>query len=147
MAQPGERAVLNHLIETCRDAERGFRTSAEHVNTAQLRTLFLRLAAQRRQFADALLPHARRLSGADVSDGTSAAAVHRAWIHLKASIAADPNRAVLAEAARGERFAVATYDDAIRDILPPDARDLIEEQDLDVRAAAEEIRMRAESQT
>lgn len=144
MAHTSERAVLNHVIETCRDAERGFRTAAAHVNTTQLRTLFLKLAAQRRQFADALLPHAQRL-GADVPDGTSAAAVHRAWIHLKASIAVDPNRAVLAEAARGERFAVATYDQAIHEILPPDARDLIEEQDQDVRAAAEEIRTRAQS--
>src|SRR5688500_11384188 len=107
MAQPSERAVLNHLIETCRDAERGFRTAAEHVNRAQLRTLFLKLAAQRRQFADALLPHAQRLGGAHVSDGTTTAAVHRAWIHLKASIAVDPNHAVLAEAARGEGFALA----------------------------------------
>jgi uncharacterized protein (TIGR02284 family) len=144
MARPAERAVLNHLIETCRDAERGFRTAAEHVNGAQLRTLFLNLADQRRQFAAALLPHAQRLGGAHVADGTTAAAVHRAWIHLKASIAVDPNRAVLTEAARGEHFAIATYDEAIQDILPPDARDLIEEQDLDVRAAAGEIRMRAE---
>ena len=144
MAHQSERAVLNHLIETCRDAERGFRTAATHVNNTQLRTLFLKLAAQRRQFADALLPHAQRLGGADVSDGTSAAAVHRAWIHLKASVAVDPNRAVLAEAARGERFAVAAYSDAIHDILPPDARDLVEQQDQDVRAAAEEIRTRVE---
>ena len=144
MAQQTERAVLNHLIETCRDAERGFCTAAEHVNNPQLRTLFLKLAAQRRQFADALLPHAQRLGGADVSDGTGAAAVHRAWIHLKASIAADPNRAVLAEAARGERFAVRAYNNAIHDILPPDARDLVEQQDQDVRAAADEIRTRVE---
>jgi uncharacterized protein (TIGR02284 family) len=144
MAQQSERAVLNHLIETCRDAERGFRTAAEHVNQAPLRTLFLKMADQRHQFADALLPHAQRLGGADVSDGTSAAAVHRAWIHVKSSIAADPNRAVLGEAARGERFAVAAYDEALHDILPPGVRDLVEAQEHDVRAAATEIRTRAE---
>ena len=143
MAQQSERALLNHLIAVCRDAERGFRLAAEEVNTAQLRTLFLKLADQRRQFADALLPHAQRLGGAAVSDGTSAAAVHRTWLHLKASIAADPNRAVLDEVARGERFAVAAYDEAIHDILPPDARDLVEEQQQDVRAAAEQIHLRA----
>jgi uncharacterized protein (TIGR02284 family) len=143
MAQQTERVALKHLIATCRDAERGFRTAADQVNNAQLRTLFLKLAAQRRQFADALLPHAQRLGGAGVSDGTSAAAVHRAWIHVKASIAADPNHAVLGEAARGERLALAAYDDAIHDILPPDVRDLVEEQHQDVRAAAEDIRRRA----
>ena len=30
MADRSERAVLNHLIETCKDAERGFRHVAEH---------------------------------------------------------------------------------------------------------------------
>lgn len=143
MAQHSERAVLNHLIDTHRDAERGFRTAAEHVNSAQLRTLLLTLAEQRRQFADALLPHAQRLGEDRVSNGTRAAAVHRAWIHLKASVAADPNRAVLGEAARGERFALAAYDEAIQDILSPDVRDLVEEQHQDVHAAAVQIQARA----
>ncbi len=143
MAQQSERAVLNHLIETCRDAERGFRTAAEHVNTAPLRTMFLQMAEQRRQFADALLPHAQRLGGASVADGSGAAAVHRAWIHLKASVAADPDHAVLEEAMRGERVAVAAYDEAIHDILPPDVRDLVEEQHHDVRAAVQQIEARA----
>ena len=139
MAEHSERAVLNHLIEVCRDAERGFKTAAEEVQTPELRTLFLRLAEQRHQFADALLPHAQRLGGADVADGTSAAALHRAWIQVKAKLSANPERAVLEEAARGERFAVAAYDEAVHDILPPDTRDLVEEQDHDVRVASEQI--------
>jgi uncharacterized protein (TIGR02284 family) len=139
MAEHSERAVLNRLIETCRDAERGFRAAAAEVTSPELRTLFLRLAEQRHQFADALVPHAQRLGGAGVLDGTNAAALHRAWIHLKARVAADADRAVLDEAARGERFAVAAYDEAVHDILPPDTRDLVEEQDQDIRAAAQRI--------
>jgi hypothetical protein len=34
MAERNERAVLNHLIEICRDAERGFRMAAVHVKNA-----------------------------------------------------------------------------------------------------------------
>ena len=135
MAERTERTVLNHLIETCRDAERGLRVAAEQVKSAELRRLLLRLAEQRRSFADELLPHAQRLGGGSAADGTAAAAVHRAWIQIKARLAHDPDHAVLEEAARGERYAVHAYDDAVTDWIPPDARELVEGQDLGVRAA------------
>ena len=140
MAERSERAVLNHLIETCRDAERGFRVAAEHVKTPQLRALFIRLADQRHEFANALLPHAQRLGGAQEVDGTTTAALHRQWIHMKALLATDPDHAVVEGAIRGERFAVAAYDEAVHDLLPPDSRDLIEEQDAEVRAAAAAVK-------
>ena len=135
MAQKTERSVLNHLIETCRDAERGFLTAADEVKAPELKRLFLRLAEQRRDFAGELLPFAQRLGGASVGDGTTVAALHRAWIHLKANVAGNPDRAVLEEAARGERFALTAYDEAVTELVPPDARELIEAQDLGVRVA------------
>ena len=42
-----ERGTLNHLIETCRDGERGFRYAANHVVTADVKELFLEVAGQR----------------------------------------------------------------------------------------------------
>jgi uncharacterized protein (TIGR02284 family) len=135
MAERTERTVLNNLIQTCRDAERGLRVAADHVTSQELKRLFLRLAEQRRSFADELLPHAQRLGGGCVNDGTAAAAVHRTWIHIKARLARNPDRAVLEEAARGERYAVHAYDDAVTDWIPPEAREIVEGQDLGVRAA------------
>jgi uncharacterized protein (TIGR02284 family) len=130
-----ERAVLNHLIETCRDAERGFLAAAEEVTSPELKRLFHRLAEQRRAFAADLLPHAQRLGGASVLDGTNRAKLHRAWIHMKARLASNPEQAVLAEAARGERFAVTAFDEAVCEMLPPDTRELVEAQELGVRVA------------
>jgi uncharacterized protein (TIGR02284 family) len=135
MAQRTERAILNRLIERCRDAERGFRAAAEQVHDPEKKRLFLRLAEQRHEFAADLLPHAQRLGGAADVDGTGIAALHRAWMQVKARLAPNPEHAVLAEAARGEGFAVAAYDEAVHDLLPPDARDLIESQDLGIRIA------------
>lgn len=140
MAQKTQRTLLNHLIVMCRDAERGFRLAARSAKTPDLKRLFHRLAEQRREFAQELLPHAQGLEGAAVADGTSLAALHRAWIRLKAGLAGDRDRAVLEEAARGERFVAAAYDEAVVDRLPPDARDLIEAQDLSVRVAGRLIR-------
>jgi uncharacterized protein (TIGR02284 family) len=135
MAERTERAVLNHLIETCRDAERGFRTAADQAKTRELKRVFLRLAEQRHEFAAELLPHAQRLGGAAVSDGTNVATLHRAWMQLKARMATNPERVILQEAARGERFALAAYEDAVNDLLPPEARELVEAQDLWIRVA------------
>ena len=60
MAERTERAALNHLIETCKDAERGFRHVATHAADPVVKGLFLDIAAQRARFAAALLPHAQR---------------------------------------------------------------------------------------
>ncbi len=38
-------SALNNLIETSRDGEEGFRTSAEHARDAQLKALFANRAA------------------------------------------------------------------------------------------------------
>ena len=34
--------TLNKLIETCKDGEYGFRTSAEHAKSADLKSVFMR---------------------------------------------------------------------------------------------------------
>jgi len=140
MAEKTQRTVLNHLIEVCRDAERGFATAARTAKRPALKYLFYTLAEQRRDFAQELLPHAERLEGAAVPDGSRLAMLHRAWIRVKARFAGDPDRAVLEEASRGERVSVAAYDDAVTDRLPPDARDVIAAQDLSVRVAGRRIK-------
>jgi uncharacterized protein (TIGR02284 family) len=135
MAERTERRVINHLIETCRDTERGFRMAAEHVTDPEMKRLFNRLAEQRHEFAEELLPHAHRLGGTAETDGTGIAAVHRTWMQLRARLGADPERAVLTETARGERYAQAAYEEAVQAVLPPEARELVEAQVLGVRVA------------
>lgn len=98
MTDRSERAVLNHLIETCKDAERGFRHVAEHAKNPTLKTVFLDLASQRARFAADLLPHAQRLGGANAGNGTTAGALHRTWIDLRSALVRDDTDAVLHEA-------------------------------------------------
>jgi uncharacterized protein (TIGR02284 family) len=139
MATRTEREILNHLIERCHDAERGFRLAANEAVAPELRQKFLDLAEQRRQFAAALLPHAQRLGGARDAEGTAEAAIHRAWIQVKARLAKDRDRVLLREAARGEGYTVAAFDDAVNDILPPEVRDLVEAEDEDVQLALSQL--------
>src|SRR6185295_5116642 len=86
MTDRSERAVLNHLIETCKDAERGYRHIADHTADAAIKSLFLDLAWQRAKFASDLLRHAQRLGGASAHEGTAAGALHRTWFDLRSAL-------------------------------------------------------------
>ena len=128
MAFKSEREVLNHLIESCRDGERGFTVAAEHLTDPTLRSLFMRLAGERARCAEELLPHARRLGGPATAEGTAVAALHRKWIDFKSALTHDHDHAVVVEAARGDGTTVNAFKDAIAGSLPPDTRDIVERQ-------------------
>lgn len=140
MTDRSERAVLNHLIETCKDAERGFRHVAEHVTDPTMKSLFLDIASQRARFAADLLPHAQRLGGANAADGTAAGALHRTWIDLRSAIFRGDSVGVMHEAERGEHFSRGVYEDALDSMLPPTARELVEIQYAELRKTADRLR-------
>ncbi|HEY3091779.1 MAG TPA: PA2169 family four-helix-bundle protein [Vicinamibacterales bacterium] len=140
MTNGSERAVLNHLIETCKDAERGFRHVAEHVTDPYVKSLFLDIASQRERFAADLLPHAQRLGGASAGDGTAVGALHRTWIDLRSAIFRGDPVSIVHEAERGERFSRGVYEGALESLLPPTARELIENQYAELRTTAKRLR-------
>ena len=135
MSDRTERIILARLLATCKDAERGFLAAAEEATTPELKRLLFRLAEQRQEFAADLLPHMQRLGGDGESAGTTIAALHRAWIHLKAHLATDAERAVIQETARGERIASTVYDAALQQLPSSDTHKLIESHELGIRVA------------
>ena len=140
MTDRSERAVLNHLIETCKDAERGFRHVADYATKPDVKSLFLDIASQRATFAAALLPHAQRLGGARETDGTTAGALHRTWIDLRHALAGNDQQAVVREAERGEHFSLGVYKDALEGMLPPTVRDVVESQYAELEKTGERLR-------
>jgi uncharacterized protein (TIGR02284 family) len=139
MAEQTERAVLNQLIETCRDGERGFLYATDYVKDTLVKAIFTEAASQRQRFAADLLPHAQRLGGANESDGTTTAALHRGWMTIKDTLTGHDAKAILREAERGEEAALAAYKDALEGMLTPAARDMIERQYEDVRQTLDRI--------
>jgi uncharacterized protein (TIGR02284 family) len=128
MSERTERGTLNHLIEICRDGERGFRYAANHVRADDVKELFLEVAGQREQFAGELIPYAQRLGGHEEGDGTFAASLHRSWMGIRDAIAGHDETAIIREVERGESAALTAYQDAVNGMLPPTARDVIERQ-------------------
>jgi uncharacterized protein (TIGR02284 family) len=128
MALKSEREVLNHLIESCRDGDRGFKSAADHLSDPNLKSLFMQLSAERARCAEELMPHARRLGGPAAADGSTAAALHRKWIDLKSALTQDHDHAIVVEAARGDGVTMNAFKNAIAGSLPPDTRDIVERQ-------------------
>lgn len=139
MAERTEREALHHLIDICRDGERGFRAAAEAVSDPRLKALFAELAAERARFATDLLPHLQRLGGTIEDGGTNAGALHRGWINIKAHVP-HQDHAIVTEAARGEHVALNAYEDALSGMLPPTVTSLIEAQQQAMQKAVDRIR-------
>ena len=134
-------AVLHRLIETCRDAERGFKTAAESVSDPAVQRLFLTYARQRREFARELGDEVHRLGGAPPRGGSLLGALHRTVINIRAAVSGRDERAVLQEAARGEEAALSAYEDVLRRAgVRAEVRTVIERQALRVRDALERLR-------
>ncbi|MGH7324259.1 MAG: ferritin-like domain-containing protein [Candidatus Rokuibacteriota bacterium] len=142
MSQANETAitVLNNLVETCRDGQEGFRTAAEHVKDPQLKQLFMTYAQQRAQFITELQGEIRRLGDDPDRSGSVAGALHRGWMNIRSAVSGGDDRAIVAEAERGEDAAKTAYEDALQRGLPTAARGLVEQQYARVTEAHDRVR-------
>jgi uncharacterized protein (TIGR02284 family) len=141
MASDDVVETLNELIETCRDAEQGFRAAADAVGDSAIKRLFMTYAQQRAEFADVLEDEVRRLGGTPKQRGTVTGALHRGWMNITAAVTGRDERAVIAEAERGEGVAVSTYEEALQIAsLPADVRGVIQRQLARVKEAHDCVR-------
>lgn len=128
MADRSPRAVLNHLIETCRDAERGFRQAADLVSDPSLKALFSDIADERAEFANDLVPHANRLGGEATAAGTAAGSLHRWWMDIRDRLSGHDDLAVVAEVRRGDNVTRLAFKSAVDGVLPMTVRELLDQQ-------------------
>jgi uncharacterized protein (TIGR02284 family) len=139
MAERTERDVLHHLIEICKDGERGYRAAAEQATDMELRSVLMELAEERRQFVEELTPHLYRLGGL-VDGGSNAAALHRGWMAVR-GLMPHHDHQLIAEAARGDGVALAAYEEALSGMLPPTVSEIVETQRGRIATATERVRL------
>ncbi|HEX4511434.1 MAG TPA: PA2169 family four-helix-bundle protein [Burkholderiaceae bacterium] len=120
--------VLNTLLETSIDGERGFRKVAEHVHASDMQTLFTNRANECRQAAAELRAQVVQLGGEPDTGGTASGALHRGWLALLGSISGHSDKSLLEACERGEDSALERYRDALDQPLPDDVRMLVERQ-------------------
>lgn len=122
------RSTLNGLIETLKDGEDGFRTSADRLQNRATAEEFRSFAHQRAHFAADLQAQVSRIGGEPATSGTFTGTLHRGWTNLRTALTGNNDHAILEEAESGEDAAVRNYRDALTQDLPSDIRAVIERQ-------------------
>ncbi len=132
--------TLNDLIEICKDGEYGFRNSAEHARSPELRTLLERRSADCALAAEQLAQRVLAASGRPETGGTASGALHRGWVAVRGQLAGYSDLAILESCERGEDIALDRYRDALAADLPPADRDLVALQFEAIKRNHEQIR-------
>ena len=134
--------TLEDLVETSKDGEYGFRTSAEHVKNPEIQRLFLQRADECRMAAQELQRCIVQQGGkVDEEGGSASGALHRGWVSVKGTLAGYTDLAMLEEVERGEDTALKRYRDALKDTsMPSDVRSLIERQLQGVQRNHDQVR-------
>ncbi len=121
-------SVLNDLIETSKDGEKGFQECAENIQSIQLKSLFNQRAQECAAAAADLQQLVRDLGGDPEKKSSVAGALHLRWVDLKSLLTGKDDEAILNECERGEDVALKRYKEALEEDLPASIRMVVEKQ-------------------
>ena len=80
-------SVLEELIQTCKDGQKGYQEAASKVKRSDLRTFFNEQSLERSRFAGELEAELIRLGKPDKKlSGSVIGTLHRAWIDTKVGL-------------------------------------------------------------
>ena len=121
-------SVLNDLIETSIDGEKGFLKAAEDAHNPELKSLFTECAQRCRHGAAELQSQVRAQGSSPETSGSTAGALHRGWISVREALSSRDDKTILEECERGEDYAKAAYRKGLENDLPGDIRAIVERQ-------------------
>jgi uncharacterized protein (TIGR02284 family) len=133
-------SLLNNLIETCRDGQNGFKEAAENVKDSKLKEYFYSVSQERARYVGELQQSVRDLGGDPENTGSTAAAIHRAWIDIKGKLTGMDDESILSECERGEDSAVNAYREALKEDLPSNISAVVERQHQSVLQAHDRVK-------
>lgn len=114
---------FNHLIIIADDGHLGYKEAAEYAENPVLKAACLRYAEERSEFAGELRGYVKAAGAAPETGSGPLGALHRVWMDIKTSFTANNDAGLTGDCIRGERTAVAAYEDALaRTDLPEDWR-------------------------
>ncbi|MDH1176750.1 PA2169 family four-helix-bundle protein [Achromobacter mucicolens] len=120
--------VLNNLIETSKNGEKGFASAAEDAKAPELQELFRNRSRDCAAGAAELQAIVAQMGGEPEDSGTVAGAMHRGWTNIKAAVSSRTDLTLLEECEKGEDVAKADYDKALKETLPENVRAIVERQ-------------------
>src|SRR5580698_5687720 len=106
-------SVLENLIETCRDGQKGYQDAAAHVKRSDVKAFFNEESLERARFAGELEAELIRLGKPDKKvSGSVGGTLRRAWIDTKVSLGGG-DKTILDSVEAGEDSAKESYQKAL----------------------------------
>jgi uncharacterized protein (TIGR02284 family) len=133
-------SVLEKLIETCKDGQKGYLEAATHVKRSDLKTFFNEQSLERARFAGELEAELIRLGKPDKKvSGSVVGALHRAWVDTKVGLGGG-DKTVLDWLEHGEDIAKDAYQKAVTGDLPENIAQIVRRQAASVLAAHDKVK-------
>ena len=133
-------SVVENLIETSKDGEKGYRDAAEHVKRSDLKGYFLEQSTERSRFANELQSELAKLGKPEKKvSGSASGAMHRAWIDTKVALGGG-DKTILESVESGEDNAKDTYNKALSGALPSSLTEIVRRQAARVQRAHDKVR-------
>jgi uncharacterized protein (TIGR02284 family) len=133
-------SVLEDLIETCKDGQKGYQDAASHVKRSDLKTYFNEQSLERSRFAGELEAELIRLGKPDKKvTGSASATLHRAWIDTKVALGAG-DHSILESVEAGEDNAKKSYEKAVTGDLPENIAQIVRRQAASVQRAHDKVK-------
>ena len=137
-------SILNDLIETSKDGEKGFHTSAEDIKRTDVKAFFMSRSAEIATAVRELQAEVRALGGDPETSSSVSGTLHRAWVDLKSTLTGKDDVAILNEVERGEDVALKAYKEALQKAteknLPATVTSLISKQLQGVQANHDKVK-------
>jgi uncharacterized protein (TIGR02284 family) len=134
-------SVIEDLVETCKDGQKGYQDAASHAKRLDLKTYFNEQSLERARFAGELEAELPRLGEPDKKvSGSVSATLHRAWIDTKVSLGAG-DKSILESVEAGEDNAKESYKKALNASLPGNIAEIVRRQAASVQQAHDKVKM------
>jgi uncharacterized protein (TIGR02284 family) len=134
-------SVVENLIETSKDGQKGYQDAAEHAKRPDLKSYFNEQSAERGRFAQELQAELAKLGKPEKKvSGSVGGAMHRAWLDTKANLGGG-DKTILESVEAGEDKAKDTYNKALGGSLPASLTEIVRRQAASVQRAHDKVRM------
>ncbi len=138
-------SVLENLIETNKDGQKGYQDAAQHVKRADLKTYFNEQSLERSRFVGELEAELVRLGKPDKKvSGSASGTMHRAWLDAKVALGGG-DKTILESVEAGEDRAKEAYQKAVTGDLPENIAQVVRRQAAAVERAHDKVRMLRDS--
>jgi len=133
-------SVIETLIETCRDGQKGYQDAASHVKRSDLKTYFHQQSLERASFSGELEAALIWMGKPDKKvSGSVGGALRRAWIDAKVSLGGG-DKTILDSVEAGEDSAREAYNKAMTSHLPEDITQIVRRQAASVQSAHDRVK-------